>query len=208
MIPPGSAKRTIFNSIRFKLITGLFVIIFPMIIFLIYNNLYSIKVVRNQVAQSNSNLVNLYMNLSDAILDDIDRYLYKVISEDSGLQSLARPDETHPDLYNIGTYLLFRQFIEDSVYYKSLDYFFAYSAVNDDLVFAPKPTGHAYTWNQPIREEIVHLLQNKDTQASLLRDKWFVTKIAGTDYLICLLRQVEANSGHSELSIICFIIYN
>ncbi|WP_091017128.1 sensor histidine kinase [Paenibacillus amylolyticus] len=195
IIPHGSAKRKIFNSIRFKLIAGLFVIIFPMIIFLIYNNLYSIKVVRNQVAQSNSNLVNLYMNLSDAILDDIDRYLYKVISEDSGLQSLASPDETNPDLYNMGTYLLFRQFIEDSVYYKGLDYFFAFSAVNEDLVFAPKPTGHAYTWNQPIREEIVHLLQSKDTQASLPRDKWFVTRIAGTDYLLKIIKSGNVYIG-------------
>lgn len=195
MIKHRSLNRNIFNSIRFKLTAGLVVIIMPMILFLSYNNLYSIEVVRNQVAQSNSNLVNLYMNLSDASLDDIDRYLYKVVSEDSGLQILSRPEEANLDLYNMGKYLLFRQLIDNSVYYKGLDYFFAYSAVNDDLVFAPKPTGHVYTGNDSTQRAIVNLLQNENMIKGYPSDKWTAVKMEGGFYLIHIIRSGNVYIG-------------
>ncbi|MCY9668175.1 hypothetical protein M5X11_25175 [Paenibacillus alginolyticus] len=47
----------LFKTLRFKLIFGLLIIVIPIVIFMIYNNLYAIKVVRNQVAQSNKNLI-------------------------------------------------------------------------------------------------------------------------------------------------------
>ncbi|MGO4500828.1 hypothetical protein AB4114_33710 [Paenibacillus sp. 2RAB27] len=45
-------SNTFFNTIRFKLISGLIVVMLPVLSFLIYNSYYSIQVVRNQVTQS------------------------------------------------------------------------------------------------------------------------------------------------------------
>ncbi|WP_283657931.1 hypothetical protein [Paenibacillus sp. RC343] len=49
------------NSIRLKLVVGLFVVTVPLLALLIYNHHYSINVVHNQVAISNKNLISLYM---------------------------------------------------------------------------------------------------------------------------------------------------
>ncbi|CAN7362398.1 histidine kinase [Paenibacillus sp. LjRoot153] len=184
-----------FNSIRFKLTAGLVAIILPMIIFLSYNNLYSIDVVRNQVAQSNSNLVNLYMSLSDALLEDIDRYLIKVVSEESGLQFLYHPEKLDLDQYNLDKLWLFQKLTDNSVYYKGLDYFFAYSVVNDDLVFAPKPTGHAYSENQPIQRAIVNLLQDKSMKQGYSNLKWIAVKLEESFYLIHIIKSGNVYIG-------------
>ncbi|WP_241674838.1 sensor histidine kinase [Paenibacillus luteus] len=135
------------------------------------------------------------MNLSDATLDDIDRYLYKIVSEDSGLSILSRSEETNLDLYNMGKYLLFRQLIDNSVYYKGLDYFFAYSTVNDDLVFAPKPTGHAYTGNDSIQHVIVNLLKNEDMNQGYTNDKWTAVKMEESFYLIHIIKSGNVYIG-------------
>ncbi|MGO4271982.1 two-component sensor histidine kinase, partial [Paenibacillus sp. TAF58] len=75
----------LFKSLRFKLIFGLLIIVIPIVAFMIYNNLYAIKVVRNQVAQSNKNLISLYMGQIDRNLDEVDKYLFNFAAQDTGL---------------------------------------------------------------------------------------------------------------------------
>ncbi|WP_244209202.1 hypothetical protein [Paenibacillus ferrarius] len=117
---------TIFNSLRFKLITGLMLIMLPLVLFLIYTNFYSIQVVRNQVTQSNSNMISLYMGLVDKSLADIDSYLLKYASEETGLHVLDRSPEIDIDLYKMERIWQFKQLVNNVTYYSGLDYFFIY----------------------------------------------------------------------------------
>jgi len=135
------------------------------------------------------------MSLSDAMLEDIDRYLLKVISEERGLQFLYRAAEIDLDQYNLDKLWLFRQFTDNSVYYKGLDYFFAYSAVNDDFVFAPKPTGHAYTDNQPIQQGIASLIKKDSMNQGYSNLKWTAVNLDGSFYLIHIIRSGSVYIG-------------
>jgi hypothetical protein len=63
------------NSLRFKLFSGLLFTIVPLIIVLLIINHYSAQVVRNQVAQSNKNMLSLYMGQIDRNLQEVDNFL-------------------------------------------------------------------------------------------------------------------------------------
>ncbi|OME86026.1 two-component sensor histidine kinase [Paenibacillus sp. FSL A5-0031] len=181
-------NRSLFNSLRFKLVTGLMLIMIPMVSFLIYNNLYSIDVVRNQVAQSNSNMLNLYMGLIDTTLEDIDSYMLKFTAEESGLNILDSLPEADVDLYNLQRIWLFTELRDNATYYKALDYFFIYSPLNQDLLFAPKLTGSAYTNNDFIKEGIVALLNDEQAMKNYQYDKWSVLNLKEQNYLLHMIK--------------------
>lgn len=82
-------SRLSLNSIRLKLVVGLLVITVPLLIFLIYNNVYAIGVVRDQVAESNRNMITLYMAQIDDNLNDIDKYVTNLIVNDKDLQTMT-----------------------------------------------------------------------------------------------------------------------
>ncbi|QAV19255.1 HAMP domain-containing protein [Paenibacillus chitinolyticus] len=179
---------TIFNSLRFKLITGLMLIMLPIVLFLIYTNFYSIQVVRNQVAQSNSNMISLYMGLIDKSLADIDSYLLKYASEVTGLHVLDRSPEIDIDLYKMERIWQFKQLVNNVTYYEGLDYFFIYSPINNDLVFAPKQTGSADTDNQSIKDAIVWLIDDGQSAESFQTGKWSVFRANKKDYLLYIIK--------------------
>jgi len=181
-------NRSLFNSLRFKLVTGLMLIMLPMVSFLIYNNFYSIDVVRNQVAQSSSNMLNLYMGLIDSTLEDIDNYLLKFTAEESGLYILDRPSEADSDLYNLERIWLFTELRDNATYYKALDYFFVYSTLNKDLLFAPKLTGSANANNDSVKAAITGLLQDEQTMKDYRSDQWTVLQMEEQDYLLHIIK--------------------
>lgn len=156
----------------------------PMVSFLLYNNFYSIDVVRNQVAQSNSNMLNLYMGLIDITLEDIDHYLLKFAAEESGLYILDRPPEADIDQYNLERIWLFTELKDNATYYKALDYFYVYSPLNQDLLFAPKLTGSAYSDNEPIKDAITNLLNDEQAMSSYRYDQWSVLHVNEQAYLL------------------------
>ncbi|SIR47734.1 two-component system, sensor histidine kinase YesM [Paenibacillus macquariensis] len=156
----------------------------PMVSFLIYNNLYSIDVVRNQVAQSNSNTLNLYMGLIDMTLQDIDDYLLQFAAEESGLNILDRPPDVDIDQYNLERIWIFTELRDNATYYKSLDYFFVYSPLNQNLVFAPKLTGSAYSNNDPIKDAITRLLNDEQRMRDYPYDQWSIFHVDKQAYLL------------------------
>lgn len=74
-------SKLLFKSLQFRLTFLFFIITIPIILFLIYNNYYSIQVVRNQIAQSNENMINLYMRQIDTKLQRVDDYLLDLAVE-------------------------------------------------------------------------------------------------------------------------------
>jgi two-component system sensor histidine kinase YesM len=180
-------NRTVFNSLHIKLVTGIVLIIAPMVSLLIYNNFYSMDVVRNQVAQSNSNMLNLYMGIIDNKLNDIDQFLLKFAAEESGLILLESSSESDVDAYNLERIWLFSKLRDNTIYYKGLDYFFIYSPVNDDLLFAPKVAGSADSDNEPIQKAIAGLARNSEN-AAVPYDQWAVLPMQQQDYLLHLVK--------------------
>ncbi|WP_373231933.1 sensor histidine kinase [Cohnella sp.] len=76
-------------SLQMKMVTAFSLIIAPLIVFLYYITLYSMDVVRVQVAQSNQNLLFTYTKQMDQSISNITSYLYKQILNDTDLKTLG-----------------------------------------------------------------------------------------------------------------------
>ncbi len=161
----------------------------PMVSFLIYSNQYSIDVVRNQVAQSNNNMLNLYMGLIDMTLGDIDNYLLKFAAEETGLYILDRPPEVDIDRYNLERIWLFTELKDNATYYQGLDYFFVYSPLNQNLLFAPKLTSSVYSDNDFIKDAITNLMQDEQAMRNYRYDKWSVFHVNEQAYLLHTIKE-------------------
>ena len=70
-------------------------ILFPLWFYFLYNNLYAISVIRNQVANSNKNLVTLYMQMIDNRLNSAEKYLANDLSYDYNLQNMQYGDSQY-----------------------------------------------------------------------------------------------------------------
>jgi len=64
----------LFHSLRSKMAAAITLIIVPLVAILLVSNFYSERVVRNQVTQSQMNLLSLYMGQIDRNLEEIDKY--------------------------------------------------------------------------------------------------------------------------------------
>src|SRR4029453_4863434 len=122
------------RTLRFKLFFGFLLLVLPLVAFMIYNNLYAINVVRNQVAQSNKNMISLYMSQIDRNLEEVEKYLYTRGAVEAGLLVLELPREQNADRYAFEKIQLFRLMLKELSNYKTMDMFFIYSPPNNDLI--------------------------------------------------------------------------
>ncbi|MBB6671403.1 sensor histidine kinase [Cohnella nanjingensis] len=168
-----------FATLRARLILGFSIVTIPLVILLLSNNLYATKVVHSQVAQSNQNLLTMYMNDMDKVLEEIENYLYKASEQDQSLQSLG--------LYAPGTweaYLAQTQTASDlflnTNYYDAADVLFAYSSSYDNLLTAPQQSV-SYERKQRIQEKLRTLLRGAGARYDA---RWNVVELDGSHALL------------------------
>ncbi len=125
----GQFFRISWNSIRLKLVLSMLFITIPMIAFLIYNNLYAITVVRHQVAESNRNLISLYMDQIDDNLNDLDAYMTNLIVNDKDLQMMSYMNRDQRVLAKVR---LDAKMTADIGTLKTVDSIFVYSIADQD----------------------------------------------------------------------------
>ncbi|SEO90920.1 two-component system, sensor histidine kinase YesM [Paenibacillus sp. OV219] len=122
----------LFQSLQFKLIIGIFAMLVPLVAYHLYTNFYAIQVVREKVASSNNDLVDLFMQSKvDQVLEDTSNYLLTRAAGDPDVLSL----NLYPD--NDGEYQLRKARIinrlrDDLVLYR-INTFFLYSRKAQDL---------------------------------------------------------------------------
>lgn len=172
------------RTLRFKLLAGFLLLVIPLVAFMIYNNIYAINVVRNQVAQSNKNMIILYMNQIDSKLEEVEKHLYNVAAEDTGLLVLEQPRSRDEDQYQFEKFQLYRNMLKDLGNYRSIDFFVMYSPANDDLMLA-SASHIEYREQLAADESLRSLLQ---TAGSIPDKRWFVHTFAGIDYLAHVVR--------------------
>jgi two-component system sensor histidine kinase YesM len=154
-------------TLRSRLIMGFAMVTVPLVILLIWNNIYAMQVVHTQVAQSNKNLLTMYGNQVDQILEDIEKYLFKTASQDNDLISLSGYSEDNPDTY-FSRYQTLNGLYVNSNYYKDADVLFAYSVKHNNLLFAPQ----TYLNNQrkqSINERLNELLLQRQNDPTLFK---------------------------------------
>ncbi|MCZ8518448.1 MULTISPECIES: sensor histidine kinase [Paenibacillus] len=77
------------TSLQMRMVAAFALVLTPLIIFLYYITLYSMDVVRVQVAQSNQNLLSTYVRQMDQSISGITNYLYKQVLSDTDLKTVG-----------------------------------------------------------------------------------------------------------------------
>lgn len=70
-----------YHSVRLKIILGFTFVIIPIVAFLFYNNMYSIRIVREQISQNYDNLLQQYVQSTDQMLDETSLYLFRFVND-------------------------------------------------------------------------------------------------------------------------------
>lgn len=188
----GPFRRISWNSIRFKLIVGLLAITLPTVAFLIYNNNYAIRVVHNQVAESNRNLITMYMAQIDSKLDDVDKYLTNLIVNDPDLQEMKY--QASENARTLAKVRLDNRMKTDIASYQSVDSMFVYSFPNRDFMEEFQGSGSVQE-REEVRGYIRGLIDNLQSGKISLNRKWYVEKIGSQYYLFRVLQTSDTYVG-------------
>jgi Predicted signal transduction protein with a C-terminal ATPase domain len=176
------------------MVTIFLVFALPLVALFIINNKYAIKVVRNQVAQSNKNLLSLYMNQIDQNLEYTDTYLYNLAACNTDLLCLELSEEENSNTYNFARIQLWDLISNDIKNYKSIDLFFIYSIVNNDLLIT-QSFGNSYGEREIVKKEIFEILKNKRIPDDYQFDKWLIYHLADQYYFCHLVRSGDIYVG-------------
>lgn len=197
-------SRISFNSIRFKLTVGAFAITLPLLALLTYNNFYAIDVVRHQVAESNKNMMSLYIRLIDKDLQDTDQYLKTLTANATDLEIMENSQTPEAD-YELAKIDLYNKLLLDIPNYQSVDSFFVYAPAKQDWMNVHR-MNQDNVWSNEIRNYIEKML----IPNVQITNAWTVHKINQSYYLMYISRTgntfvgawVDTNTLLSPLSLI------
>src|SRR3954452_734052 len=175
------AIKPIMNSLLVKLFLSVFIIIGPLIVVHIVNNYYAIEVIRSQVAQSNRNMLNIYMDQIDKGLEGVGKYIYQMTQNNSDLSFLQYNETLDSNDYEEAKIRLFNSITNQSYLYTSIDSIFIYSEANKDLLFTQNSSDN-YFDRYKARDEIYQLLEKHPEELS--EGRWNIWKGAKNYYLI------------------------
>ncbi len=180
------------NSIRFKLVIGILVIMLPLIFVLVFNNFYAISVVHNQVAESYNNTIALYMKQVDNNLGDVDRYLSNIAALNYNLQIMNF--STDQSDYTLAKMRLWTKIFDEVAIYEVVSSMFVYvESRNDFLEIANMGT---YSGKQ--QEVVDYIISTCDETANYSKthnEKWYVDKIDQDYYLFRILKMNDCYIG-------------
>ncbi len=184
----GGLGKIQWQSIRVKMVVGLFLIVLPLIGFLIYMNGYAIDVVRNQVSASSKDLLSLYRDQVDARLVETDNYLIGLMQDQdlSTIEFAAQPEDRIFTSRRIATNLT-----NSILRYPVLDGLFVYLPLDGQYLYSfherSTMIDRMYVKSY-IADNVSH---NPDLRMSN-QSKWYVHKNGDRVYL---LRYFELDNG-------------
>ncbi|OCT11462.1 hypothetical protein A8709_07275 [Paenibacillus pectinilyticus] len=188
--PVGYWRRT---SLRAKLIISVLIMTIPLVGMLLYNNYYAIHVVRDQVADSYKNMLNLYTNQSDSKLDDIDSYMRTVAGTGYDLLSLSQ-EATEGGYYSAKIYL-FNKLNNDINLYDPVSSFFVYTDHRQDFFNISKNNPTAIKENEIIQNYMIDYIHSELFSTGSSSKVWKFVRINQENYLIDIVRSGDAYLG-------------
>lgn len=180
----GRFLRIPWNSIRLKLVIGVLSIMLPFTALLIYGNLYAMGVVRNQVAESNKNMISLYMNQLDKNLDNVDRYLMGLLLSNTDV-IVMKSYSNYNDRY-LARIRLNTSISNDIAMYESVYSFFIYSITDKELLIINNNSS-PYEQRESVEGYIGKLLHNPDPEGGCF-NSWSISPIGDEYFLLRILK--------------------
>ena len=182
----------ILNSLRYKLIIGVVIILIPLVALLIINNEYAISVVHSQVAMSEKNMIALYMNQIDNDLNTIDIYISRILALNNDFQIVEYSNNDYR--YQQSKIQLYNTLSEDIKQYNFLDAVFIYSISKQDFFYATNIV--SYEQNQEIARSLTDFIDSQSVgNDETFPDKWFVTQINNKHYILRILKSGDTYIG-------------
>lgn len=180
------------NTLHVKFLAALFFIIVPLITVLVISNYYAIEVVRNQVGQSNKNLLSLYRSQMDKNLDEVDNYLFSLAGQNTDLIDLQYDAMENEDKYMKAKLRLFDELAKEITYNNWIDLFFIYSEKNDDLIIN-QHFGTSYEERTQVKASLLDMLHG-DT--SIYNNRmWYIWHANDNYYLFHLIKTGNVYTG-------------
>ncbi|MCS7460969.1 histidine kinase [Paenibacillus doosanensis] len=186
-------KRLSLNSIRTKLVLGVLLIIVPLNALMLGLSFYSIKVVHNQVADSNNNMLSLYMEQFDEKLRRVDEYLLGLMQYESNLSILQSPASEwnhYSAIHNLSNNVT-----ANIVSYDFLAGIFVYSAPGDDYIYAFNRQTQIGE-SDYIRSYVRDAVRSDRTPREWFERGWFIVHPpSGASYFVRLMRSENGYVG-------------
>lgn len=120
-------------SLRTSLIVGFMAVMLPIVIFMLINHLYARDSVREKVAETYQNTLDIFVRQADANIEEAENYLLNlsVIDFDVGL---LRSLPVESDYYMLAKLRITNKLVRDVGVYSSIDTIFLYQKA--DVIFA------------------------------------------------------------------------
>jgi two-component system sensor histidine kinase YesM len=180
------------NSMTVKLVLGLLSITVPLIALLLYNNSYSVNVVHSQVAASNKNLIDIYMNQIDAQFTEVERHLAGLTATDLNVQYMG--DSISEDDYVLARTAVYRKLTSDLSIYPYVDGFYVYSIARHDGVEAYKGA-LSYPQLTDIRQALRDKVDELSQKSQYQNVQWKIQQMGGENYLVRLMHDGDLYVG-------------
>ncbi|KRG16289.1 hypothetical protein ACA30_00790 [Virgibacillus soli] len=177
------------NSLIVKLFLSICLILVPLIVILIINSLYSVDVIRNQVAQSNKKMLNLHKNEIEKQLESIGNYVYQ-LSNQAELLVLQENENTEYNDYVEAKLRLYRMISNQANFSSPVDSIFIHAPYYDDMIYTQK-FGDSYTERFEVSNEVKHLLN----QESVPNGKWKLWQGEQQNYLLYIIQNEDVSVG-------------
>jgi len=169
------------NSLMFKLFLNVIFIIGPLILVHIIYNYYAVDVTRNQVVQSNKNMLNIYIDQIDRSLDGASKYIFQMTQNNTDLYYLQNNETVDPNDYELAKTRLFNLITYQSYLYTAIDSVFIYSTANKDFINTGSST-ETFLDHFKAKDEIRQLLETKPNM--MPKGKWNIWKVGNQNYLL------------------------
>ncbi|HEY5586849.1 MAG TPA: histidine kinase [Ruminiclostridium sp.] len=173
------------STLKSKIIFGFGIITIPLLIILIFNNWYAMKVVCNQVAGSNRSIVQIHSNQVDNELNGMEKYLHSMAFQDPNIIYInSSQTTTIEDTY--AKINVLNKLEKDIFEYKYANAIFIYKTLSQELIIASQKKDDYEKMNSKlgsllgdpeIREKLIlnWKLFNLDGQ-------YFILKLTDTGY--------------------------
>ncbi|WNS44067.1 histidine kinase [Paenibacillus sp. MMS20-IR301] len=169
-------------SMRFRIVFGFLLIVTPLVLFLIYNNLYAARIVREQISANYGKLSGIQVNANDSLLKNTYNFLIQLdTANDSEILSLKTLPVSDPD-YTLAKVRLYNRFLLDTNYYKMIDTFFVYLDKESNYpLFATQNVNTAYAMNMLLKSYSAGFA----SRGQGISDRWEIIRMpGGGNYLI------------------------
>ncbi|WP_239617903.1 cache domain-containing sensor histidine kinase [Cohnella mopanensis] len=168
------------QSVRFKIVIGFFVILTPMVLFIIYNNVYAMRVVKEQISSHYNILLSEYVRNNDKSMLEYYHYLIN-LERDPEIQAMPLL-AVEDDEYTFSKLRLREQLAVDSIFYSALiDTFFVYPDKSKELMYATQ-----YVYNSLDKLDVLTAWAQENVPKGVPENErnWSLMRISGQMFLM------------------------